>query len=129
MGKTILIVDDALTIRKIVGFTLKAAGHQTIEAPDGAAAFDLVKDRPVDLVISDLNMPHMDGIELTKQLRATRCHSKTPILLLTAVSDEQSKAQGRQAGATGWMTKPFKQDLLMQVISKIFPPEQALIPA
>jgi two-component system chemotaxis response regulator CheY len=105
----------------MVSFTLKAAGYDVIEAGDGAEALDLLRTRSVDLVISDINMPRVDGIELTRQLRSQPAFSRTPIILLTTESDPEKKAQGRAAGATGWIVKPFKQDQLLAVVSKVLP--------
>ena len=121
MGKTILTVDDASTMRKMVSFTLRGAGHEVLEAADGAAALSLLQLRPVDLVITDINMPNMNGIELTRQLRASAAYRRTPILLLTTESDPAKKAEGRAAGATGWIVKPFSQEQLLAIIAKIFP--------
>jgi len=121
MGRTILTVDDAATMRKMVSFTLKAAGHEVLEAQDGVVALDVVRGRPVDLVITDVHMPNMNGIELTRQLRAHPGFGRTPILLLTTESDPGKKAEGRAAGATGWIVKPFSQDQLLAVVSKVLP--------
>jgi two-component system chemotaxis response regulator CheY len=121
MPKTIMTVDDAATMRKMIVFTLAAAGYQLIEAEDGAAALRQLRDRPVDLVITDVNMPNMDGLELTRQLRALGHFQKTPILLLTTESDPEMKSRGRAAGATGWIVKPFKQEQLLAVVSKVLP--------
>jgi two-component system chemotaxis response regulator CheY len=119
--KTIMTVDDAVTIRKMISMTLKAVGHEVVEATDGAAALSLLKTRPVDLIISDVNMPNMDGIEMTRQLRLTPNHCRTPIILLTTESDQTIKDKGRAAGATGWIVKPFKQEQLLALLAKLFP--------
>lgn len=119
MGKTILTVDDAATIRKMVSLTLKSAGHQVLEAPDGVRALDLLRSFPVDLVITDVNMPNMDGIELTRQVRALPKYLKLPIVLLTTESDPAKKAAGRAAGATGWIVKPFGQEQLLAIVAKL----------
>jgi two-component system chemotaxis response regulator CheY len=121
MGKTILTVDDAATMRKMVSFTLRGAGHETLEAQDGAVALSVLQAQRVDLVITDVNMPNMDGIELTRQLRALPTFGRTPILLLTTESDPAKKAEGRAAGATGWMVKPFNQEQLLAVVAKLLP--------
>jgi two-component system chemotaxis response regulator CheY len=121
MGKSIISVDDSSTMRRMVSFTLKAAGYDVIEASDGAEALTLLRSRSVDLVISDINMPRVDGIELTRQLRSQPGFSRTPIILLTTESDPGKKAEGRAAGATGWMVKPFKQEQLLAVVSKLLP--------
>ena len=109
MGKTILTVDDAATMRKMVSFTLRSAGHEVLEAQDGAIALGLLQSRTVDLVITDVHMPNMNGLELTRQLRALPRFGRTPIILLTTESDPGKKAEGRAAGATGWIVKPFSQ--------------------
>lgn len=121
MGKTIITVDDAATMRKMVAFTLRGAGHEVLEAGDGCEALASLKLRPVDLVITDVNMPNMDGIELTRQLRATPGFARTPIILLTTESDPEKKLKGRAAGATGWMVKPFSQEQLLALVSKVLP--------
>lgn len=121
MSKRILTVDDAATMRKMVSFTLKGAGHEVLEAGDGCEALTAVRARPVDLVITDVNMPNMDGIELTRQLRLLPAFIRTPILLLTTESDPAKKALGRAAGATGWIVKPFSQEQLLAVVAKVLP--------
>ena len=121
MGKTILTVDDASTVRKMVSFTLRGAGHDVLEAPDGVNALALLRDRQVDLVITDIHMPNMNGIELTRQLRAQPGFGRTPILLLTTESDPGKKAEGRAAGATGWIVKPFSQEQLLAIVAKLLP--------
>jgi len=120
MGRTAITVDDASTIRRMISFTLRGAGHEVLEAADGMEALTLLKARSVDLVISDINMPRMDGIELTRQLRALDRHKATPILLLTTESDPAMKNKGKLAGATGWLVKPFQQEQLLAVVAKIF---------
>jgi two-component system chemotaxis response regulator CheY len=105
----------------MVSFTLKAAGYDVLEAADGAEALNLLKSKPVDLVLSDINMPNMNGLELTRQLRRQPAFSRTPIILLTTESDPGKKAEGRAAGATGWIIKPFNQDQLLAVIAKVLP--------
>lgn len=120
MTKTVITVDDASTIRQMISFTLRAAGHEVIQAADGVDAFNQLKSRAIDLVITDVHMPRMDGIELTRQLRGLDLHKSTPILLLTTESDPAMKAKGKQAGATGWLVKPFQQDQLLAVVAKVF---------
>lgn len=108
-------------MRRMVAFTLKAAGYELLEASDGQEALNVIKGRRVDLVISDINMPTMNGIELTKQLRGLPGFGRTPIILLTTESDPAKKAEGRAAGATGWIVKPFQQDQLLAVVGKVLP--------
>lgn len=121
MSKLIMTVDDSATLRKMVAFTVKGAGHQIIEAPDGVEALNVLQNKAVDLVITDLNMPNMDGLTLTRHLRSLPLHRTTPILLLTTESDGEKKAAGKSAGATGWIVKPFNQDQLLQVMAKVLP--------
>ena len=121
MGRTILTVDDASTMRKMVSFTLKGAGHEVLEAADGAHALDVLRARPVDLVITDIYMPNMNGIELTRRLRTHPGFGRTPILLLTTESDPGKKAEGRAAGASGWIVKPFSQEQLLAIVAKLLP--------
>jgi len=119
MAATIMTVDDSATIRKMVSWTLKGAGHDVMEASDGVEALRALTARAADIVISDINMPNMDGIELTRQLRALPSFARTPIILLTTESDAEKKAQGRAAGATGWIVKPFSQDQLLAIVAKV----------
>ncbi len=121
MSKRIITVDDAATMRKMVSFTLKGAGHDVIEAADGREALTALQQRGVDLVITDVNMPNMDGLELTRQLRALPAFARTPIILLTTESDPAKKTLGRAAGATGWIVKPFSQEQLLAVVAKVLP--------
>ena len=121
MSKTIVTVDDSSTMRRMVVFALKATGHNVLEAADGVAALHLARSRPVDLVITDVNMPNMDGLNLTRQLRALPAYSRTPILLLTTESDPEMKSMGRAAGATGWIVKPFEPEQLLAVVAKVLP--------
>ena len=117
---TILIADDAASIRQLVSFTLKDAGHQILEADNGQKGFEIASSTgKIDLVISDVNMPEMDGIELTKQIRALPNHKGTPILLLTTESAADKKAEGKSAGATGWLVKPFKPEQLVATVNKV----------
>ena len=121
MSKKIITVDDATTMRKMVSFTLKGAGHEIYEAGDGVEALAVLRQRMVDLVITDVNMPNMDGLELTRQLRALPAFARIPIILLTTESDPAKKLLGRAAGATGWMVKPFNQDQLLALVAKVLP--------
>jgi len=118
MAKTVLTVDDSKTMRDMVGFTLRGAGFQVLEAEDGAKALSLLGNARVDLVITDINMPIMDGITLVKQLRQKPNYRSTPILILTTEGGDDKKAEGRAAGATGWIVKPFAPDKLLQVVNK-----------
>jgi two-component system, chemotaxis family, chemotaxis protein CheY len=121
MTQRILTVDDSPTMRRMIEMTCKTVGYEVVEAADGQAALELLKGCSVDLVISDINMPNLNGIELTRKLRALPQFAKTPIILLTTESDPGKKAEGKSAGATGWIVKPFKQDQLLAVVSKVLP--------
>lgn len=114
-----MTVDDAATMRKMISLTLRGAGHSVLEAGDGQEALDKLKSSRVDMVITDINMPRMNGIDLVKALRATPIHKSTPIILLTTESEPAMKAKGREAGATGWIVKPFQQDQLLMVVKKV----------
>lgn len=119
MGKVVLSVDDSASIRQMVAFTLKNAGYEVIEAADGNAGLQLAKSKTVDLVLTDQNMPGMDGITLIKSLRALPQFRTTPILMLTTESSDSMKQQGRAAGATGWLVKPFDPQKLLEVVRKV----------
>jgi two-component system, chemotaxis family, chemotaxis protein CheY len=121
MKKNVLIVDDAMTMRKMVSFTLRGAGYQTVEAGDGVEALNAMGSGSFDLIITDVNMPRMDGIQFTKQARAALRGRPVPILILTTESDTEKKNQARAAGATGWIVKPFQQDQLLAIVGKVLP--------
>jgi two-component system chemotaxis response regulator CheY len=105
--KTILAVDDSATMREMVAFVLESAGYRVIEAEDGAQGLDRAAATACDLVITDQNMPNMDGLTLVRNLRQMGDYKSVPILLLTTESSDSMKQQGRAAGATGWLVKPF----------------------
>ena len=116
----ILAVDDSASMRQMVSFTLKGAGHNVVEAGDGAEALKVAQGQNgFDLVISDINMPRMDGISLIRQLRAMPTFKFTPILMLTTESSAEKKSEGKSAGATGWIVKPFNPDQLLSTIGKV----------
>lgn len=125
MAKKILAVDDSRTMRDMVSFTLKGAGYDVIEAEDGKAALAALNGTKVDAVITDLNMPNMNGFELIRALRAQPSYKFTPILMLTTEGDEAKKQEGKNAGATGWIVKPFNPDKLVEVVKKVCPPSGA----
>ena len=116
---SILAVDDSASMRQMVAFTLKGAGYQVIEAADGQEAFDKARGQRVDLVLTDQNMPRMDGITLVKNLRSLPSYAATPILILTTESSDTMKAKGKAAGATGWLVKPFDPGKLIDVIKRV----------
>lgn len=115
----ILAVDDSASMRQMVSFTLKGAGHQVTEAADGVEALAKAKTGSFDLVISDVNMPNMDGITLIAELRKLPAFKFTPMLMLTTESSADKKSQGKAAGATGWIVKPFNPDQLLNTIKKV----------
>jgi two-component system chemotaxis response regulator CheY len=119
MAKRILSVDDSPSIRQMVTFTLKQEGYEVIEASDGEDALAKIQGNPIDLVITDLHMPNMDGIGLIKALRGISSYRFTPIVMLTTESHTDKKDQGRQAGATGWIVKPFKPAQLVAVVKRL----------
>jgi len=119
MAKTILAVDDSGSLRAMVSFSLKAAGYQVVEAVDGQDGLDKAQGRVVDLVLTDQNMPRMDGLTLIKSLRGMETYSKVPILMLTTESSDEMKAKGKAVGATGWMVKPFDPARLIGVVKKV----------
>ena len=116
---SILAVDDSASMRQMVAFTLKGAGYNVIEAADGQEAYDKAKGESVDLVLTDQNMPRMDGITLVKNLRLLATYTSTPILILTTESSDEMKAKGKAAGATGWLVKPFDPGKLLDVVRKV----------
>ena len=119
MGKIALTVDDSKTIREMVSFTLKNEGFEIIEAEDGQHALSVVDGKSVNVIITDLNMPNMNGIELIRALREKPEFKFTPILMLTTEGDAGKKEEGKLAGATGWIVKPFNPEKLVQVVNKV----------
>lgn len=115
----ILAVDDSVSMRQMVAFTLEGAGHSVVDAEDGQQALEIAKTQEFDLVLTDVNMPVMDGITLTKKLRALNTYRFTPILVLTTESGVDIKQQGRKAGATGWIVKPFNPSQLLATIRRV----------
>jgi two-component system, chemotaxis family, chemotaxis protein CheY len=118
MTKTVLIVDDSSTMRQMVKYTLSYAGYSVIEAVDGKDALAKLTV-PVNLVITDLNMPNLNGIDLVKQIRGNPAHKCLPILILTTESGRSRALEGKAAGATGWIVKPFNSDQLLSVVKKV----------
>jgi two-component system chemotaxis response regulator CheY len=116
---SILAVDDSASMRQMVSFTLKGAGYEVIEASDGVEALNIAKTKSVNMVITDVNMPNMDGISLIKELRALPSYKFTPLLMLTTESSPEKKQQGKAAGATGWIVKPFNPDQLLNTVKKV----------
>ena len=119
MAKRIIAVDDSKTMRDMVSVTLRRAGFEVTVAEDGQKALTVLRGVQIDLVITDLNMPHLDGISLIRALRADPRHRVVPILMLTTEQDPGRKAEGRAAGATGWLTKPFDPDKLIELVHRV----------
>lgn len=118
---TTLVVEDSVSMRKLIGFTLKQAGHDVIEEANGQDALTRLEGLKVDLVITDLNMPVMDGISLIRAIRSRSKSRFTPVLILTTESQEQKKREGQAAGASGWIVKPFKPEHLLKIIENLVP--------
>jgi two-component system chemotaxis response regulator CheY len=119
MGKVIMTVDDSASVRQMVSFTLQKAGYEVITAIDGQDALSKLSGASINLVITDLNMPNLDGIGLIRQLRADARYKFTPIVMLTTESQMEKKQAGKAAGATGWIVKPFQPEQLVAVVKKV----------
>jgi len=119
MSKRVLAVDDSKTMRDMVSFTLKREGFEVVEADDGVAGVEASANGLFDLVISDVNMPRMDGLTMVSKLRENPKFRSTPILILTTEADQTKKAAGKAAGATGWIVKPFDPDQLIDVVRRV----------
>ena len=121
MGKRILTIDDSKTIRDMLMLTLVDAGFDVIQAVDGQDGLEVLDSETVDLVITDINMPRMDGYEVIRQMRGNAAYKSMPILVLTTESEAEKRNMARAAGATGWMVKPFDPDRLVATINKVAP--------
>ena len=119
MAKTFLIVDDSASMRQMVRFTLESAGYEVVQAADGVEALDYAKSGKADLVLTDVNMPRMDGLTLVRELRGLANYKGIPILVLTTEAGQETKVQGKQAGATGWIVKPFNPEQLIATIQRV----------
>lgn len=119
MAKRILAADDSASIRQVVKFVLGGAGYEVIEAVDGQDALTKLNGAPVNMIMTDLNMPNLDGLGLIKAVRGNPAHRLTPILMVTTESADGMKQQGKAAGATGWVVKPFTPDQLLAVVKKL----------
>lgn len=119
MAKMIMTADDSASVRQMVAFTLKQSGYDVIEAVDGKDALNKLNTQKVDMLLTDLNMPNMDGIGLIKGVRAGTLNKFVPIVMLTTESQDSKKAEGKSAGASGWIVKPFKPEQLIAVIKKV----------
>ena len=119
MSKTILIVDDSASVRQVVSMTLRGAGYEIIEAHDGKDALSKLTGQRVHLVVSDVNMPVMNGIELLREIKAHPAYKFTPVIMLTTESSDSMKEEGRAAGAKAWMVKPFKPEQILAAVAKL----------
>ncbi|AEF20146.1 MULTISPECIES: response regulator [Pseudomonas] len=122
MSKTVLIVDDSASIRQVVSITLKGAGYQVIEGCDGKDALSKLDGRKVHLIISDVNMPNMDGITFVKNVKQLPAYKFTPVIMLTTEAGEAKKEEGRAAGAKAWVVKPFQPAQMLTAVSKLILP-------
>ena len=122
MAKNILIVDDSASVRQVLNITLKSAGYDVIEAKDGQDGLSKLTGQKVHLIVSDVNMPNMDGITLVKEIKQLANYKFTPIIMLTTESEESKKQQGQAAGAKAWVVKPFKPEQMLAAVSKLVLP-------
>ncbi len=122
MAKTVMIVDDSSSVRNVVGIALKGAGYDVLAAEDGKKALDLLTGQKVHLIISDVNMPNMNGIDFVKNLKQIPAYKFTPVIMLTTESGEDKKSQGQAAGAKAWVVKPFQPPQLLNAVSKLILP-------
>src|SRR5215471_3038210 len=122
MAKTILVVDDSASLRQVVGIALTGAGYEVVEAVDGKDALTKLDGQKVHLIISDVNMPNMDGITLVKEVKQLPAYKFTPIVMLTTESKDSRKAEGQAAGAKAWVLKPFNPPQLLGVVQKLVLP-------
>lgn len=119
MRKVIMTADDSASMRQMISFTLKNAGYDVIEAVDGKDALEMLNGTQIHMLISDFNMPNMNGPELVRQVRAMPAYRFIPIIMLTTESQDSKKQEGKSAGATGWIVKPFKPEQLLAVVKKV----------
>lgn len=122
MSKTIMVVDDSPSLRQVVNIALTGAGYEVIDACDGKDALGKLDGRKVNLIISDVNMPVMGGIEMVKQIKQMAQYKFTPIIMLTTESEESKKQAGKEAGVKAWVVKPFKPDQMLNAVSKLILP-------
>ena len=122
MNSIILAVDDSNTMRQMVAHVLRMGGYKVLEAADGEAALELAQETPVDAVLTDHNLPGMDGIDLVRALRALPQYARTPIVVLSTERSEALRQAGREAGANGWMVKPFDPERLLEVFGRVLAP-------
>ena len=122
MAKTIMIVDDSMSLRQVVGIALKGAGYQVIEGSDGQDGLNKLDGQKIHLIISDVNMPNMDGLTMVKKIKENPQYKFTPVIMLTTESGESMKAQGKASGVKAWMVKPFKPEQMLDAVSKLVLP-------
>ncbi|MBK6873953.1 MAG: response regulator [Kineosporiaceae bacterium] len=122
MGKTILIVDDSASVRQVVGIALRGAGYEVIEGVDGVDGLSKLDGTKVHLIISDVNMPRMDGITFVREVKKLPAYKFTPIIMLTTESEERKKQEGQAAGAKAWVVKPFQPPQMLAAVSKLILP-------
>lgn len=122
MAKTILIVDDSASVRQVVGIALKGAGYDVIEGRDGQDALTKLTGQKVHLIVSDVNMPNMDGITFVQNVKAMPAYRFTPVIMLTTESQEAKKREGQAAGAKAWVVKPFQPAMLLAAVEKLVLP-------
>ncbi|MGZ4960709.1 MAG: response regulator [Methylomonas sp.] len=122
MSKTVMVVDDSASIRQVVSITLKGAGYEVIEACDGKDGLSKLSGNKVNLIISDVNMPNMDGITFVKELKQLPAYKFTPIIMLTTESQEAKKQEGQAAGAKAWVVKPFQPQQMLMAVAKLMMP-------
>ena len=122
MAKTIMVVDDSASLRQVVGIALKGAGYDVLEGCDGQDALGKLTGQKVHLIISDVNMPNMDGISFVKAIKQLPAYKFTPVIMLTTESQEAKKAEGQAAGAKAWVVKPFKPEQMLGAVAKLVMP-------
>ncbi|HMM75868.1 MAG TPA: response regulator [Gammaproteobacteria bacterium] len=119
MNKTIMVVDDSASLRQVVRIALTQAGYEVVEGSDGRDALGKLTGQKIHLIISDVNMPNMDGISFVKEVKKHPQYRFTPIIMLTTESQESKKQEGQAAGAKAWVVKPFKPEQMLQAVSKL----------
>ena len=119
MSKTILIVDDSVSLRQVVAIALKGAGYEVIEAGDGKEGLGKLTGQKIHLIISDVNMPNMDGISMVTEIKKMPEYKFTPIIMLTTESQDEMKQKGKEAGVKAWMVKPFKPEQMLDAVNKL----------
>jgi two-component system chemotaxis response regulator CheY len=117
--KTVMTIDDSASVRKMVSYTLKGVGYEVVEAADGFEALDKLGETEVNVLVVDVNMPRMGGLEFVRKVREIPSHVSTPVIMLTTESAEDSIEEGKAAGASAWMVKPFSPEQLVEVVRKV----------